>query len=365
MFLKQAYGKGAVTAIFSLLMLFSMIINQSLVARTFGSYTLQLFEMKSLGEWGVPLLGALLLIIAFIINIISNKYIERLSIVMAFVKTIGLLLLALGGLWAADIELFSIFGSSESTSGSKQYGVDVASFIGAIALSILAFKGFTTITNSGDEIVNPKKNIGKAIVLSITICLVIYLLVAFAVSGNLSISAIIKAKDYALAEASKPAFGQWGLTITVFFAIIATISGVIASIFAVSRMLTMLTKMKLVPHSHFGMPGDIQKHSVVYIVAIALLLTIFFDLSRIASIGAIFYLLMDIAVHYGALTKLRSKVELSKAMLIIAIILDLLVLTFFVFVKWEQDPFVIWSSLISLLLIISMEMFYLRNVESN
>ena len=39
-------------------------------------------------------------------------------------------------------------------------------------------------------------------------------------------------------------------------AIIATVSGVIASVFAVSRMLAMLTDMKLVPHSHFGMPGD-------------------------------------------------------------------------------------------------------------
>lgn len=28
----------------------------------------------------------------------------------------------------------------------------------------------------------------------------------------------------------------------------------------------MLTEMKLVPHSHFGMPGSIQKHTLVYTV---------------------------------------------------------------------------------------------------
>jgi hypothetical protein len=49
-------------------------------------------------------------------------------------------------------------------------------------------------------------------------------------------------------------------------AIMTTAGGMLASIFAVSRMLAMLTEMKLVPHSHFGMPGSIQKHTLVYTV---------------------------------------------------------------------------------------------------
>ncbi len=39
-------AKGLVTAFAALLMMFSMIINESLVARTFGSYTLQLFDVN-------------------------------------------------------------------------------------------------------------------------------------------------------------------------------------------------------------------------------------------------------------------------------------------------------------------------------
>ena len=92
----------------------------------------------------------------------------------------------------------------------------------------------------------------------------------------------IAAKNFALAEAARPAFGDFGLWFTVVLAIIATVSGVIASAFAVSRMLAMLTDMKLVPHRHFGMPGDIQKHTLVYTIALAMFLTVFFDLSRIA-----------------------------------------------------------------------------------
>ena len=71
-----------------------------------------------------------------------------------------------------------------------------------------------------------------SIVISISICVVLYVFVAVAVGANLSIGEIIQAKDYSLAEASRPAFGQYGAWFTIAFAIIATSSGVVASIFA-------------------------------------------------------------------------------------------------------------------------------------
>ncbi|WP_430453445.1 APC family permease [Rhodopirellula europaea] len=144
------------------------------------------------------------------------------------------------------------------------------------------------MTNSGSEIKEPKKNIGRSIIWSLSICLVVYLLVALAVSGNLSVSQIIEHRDYALSKASEPAFGQWGRYFIVGLAIIATISGLLASTFAVSRMLAMLSEMKLVPHKHFGVPGDIQKHTLVYTIVIAIALTIFFDLGRYRIAGSHF-----------------------------------------------------------------------------
>ena len=129
------------------------------------------------------------------------------------------------------------------------------------------------------------------------------------------------------------------------FAIVATVSGVIASAFAVSRMLAMLTEMKLVPHSHFGMPGTVQKHTLVYTIVFAILLTIFFDLSRIASLGAIFYIIMDIAVHWGILRNLRKEIEASSLILITAIVLDIVVLGAFIYIKIQSDLTVIWTSL--------------------
>ncbi|WP_255301568.1 amino acid permease [Bacillus sp. AFS040349] len=98
--------------------------------------------------------------------------------------------------------------------------------ISSIALTILAFKGFTTITNSGEEITKPRKNIGRAISISIIISLIIYLLLAWGVASNLTLTEIIKAKDYALAEAARPAFGNNGVWFIVVLAIITTFTGI-------------------------------------------------------------------------------------------------------------------------------------------
>ncbi|NEW80266.1 MAG: APC family permease [Gelidibacter sp.] len=358
MYLVKAYGKGTVAASGALLMAFSMIINESLVARTFGSYTLQLFNVGNNSVW-VPILGVILIVGAFLINISGNKIIGKSSLVMAIIKVGGIAIFAIGALWAAGFS----FQDAISLSNSTDYAT--TDYLGALALSILAYKGFTTITNSGGEIVNPNKNVGRAIIISLSVCTVIYLLVAFAVSSNLTISEIVTAKDYSLAEASKPAFGKYGLWFTVGIAIVATISGIIASIFAVSRMTAMLTDMKLIPHNHFGMPGNVQKHMLVYVAIIAIVLTIFFDLSRIASLGAIFYLVMDIGIQWGILRNLRKEVQANSAIIIAAILLDVIVLSAFLWIKASTDITVIIVALVALILIILGERWFLTTNKHN
>jgi amino acid transporter len=360
MILIKAYGKTTIAVGSALLMVFAMIINQSMVARTFGSYTMQLFDGNT-GSFWVPLLGVILLVGTFLINIAGNKAVQRSALIMAFLKVGGIAVFALGGLWVAGFSFQSAIPSEVSGEFS------IASYLGAFALTTLAFAGFTTITNSGGEVKNPHKNVGRAIIISLVICAGAYLLVAFAVSANLSVPRIIEAKDYSLAEAARPAFGKYGLWFTVGIAIVATVSGVIANVFAVSRMSAMLTDMKLIPHSHFGMPGGIQKHMLVYTIVIAIVLTIFFDLTRIASLGAIFYIVMDIVVHWGVLTRLRKDVKANPAIVISALVFDVIILGAFIWIKASSDLFVVVLSGILMILIFAGEKWFLKfrkNVSS-
>lgn len=225
---------------------------------------------------------------------------------------------------------------------------------------MLAYKGFTTITNSGGELSNPRKNVGRAIIVSILICAVLYVFIAIAVGSNLSIEEVIASKNYSLAQAARPAFGDYGAWITAGFAIIATVSGVIASVFAVSRMLAMLTSMQLVPHRHFSLPGDLQRHTLIYTIVIAMVLTIAFDLTRIAAIGAVFYIVMDIIIHWGVFKHLRRVVGARPWVLFTAIALDVVILAAFLWARARSDMLIVWISALGLVLVFIAEKAFLR-----
>ena len=351
MILQKAYGKTMMTGASALLMAFSMIINESLVARTFGTYTLQLFDAENL-DWLVPVLAVGLIVFAFLINIAGNRLIGAVSKITAVVKILGILGFATAALWAAG-------WSFEPAAGGVVDDTSGTGFLAGVALAILAYKGFTTITNSGDEVVDPHKNVGRAIMISLGICVVVYMLVAFSVGSALTVDEIVRAKDYSLAEAARPAMGDYGVWFTVAIAIVATSSGLLASVFAVSRMLAMLTDMNIIPHRHFGMPGGIQKHTLVYTVVLAAFLAAFFDLSRIASLGAIYYLVMDIAIHWGVWRHLNADVDAHAWVLATAIVLDALALVAFIVIKGGADPLIVVIAVSSIVAIFGFERYYL------
>lgn len=200
MVLQKAYGKMAITGAAALLMAFSMVINESLVARTFGTYTLHLFPSNP-GDLWIPALAVGLIVVAFIVNIAGNRVIGKVSNISAILKIGGLLVFAAIAVAASGISLET---SIIPPSGDPMPW----SFVGGIALAILAYKGFITITNSGDEVIQPEKNVGRAIIISLLICLVVYLRVCFAVvASGLTLPELITARDYALAEAARPAIG--------------------------------------------------------------------------------------------------------------------------------------------------------------
>lgn len=351
MYLHKAYGDRLPTAFNALLMYFSMVIAQSFLARTFGTYTMQLFGGDESGRM-VPILGVSLILAVFLINLSGNRLIQGVASFIGIVKIAGILIFGIVGIWIADS--VSVDFSRTGEAGT------VGNFLGATALGILAFKGFTTITNSGSEVQDPHRNVGRAIMISIAACVVFYTLVGFAVASNLSLTEIIETQNYSLAAAARPVLGDYGVWFTVALAIMATTGGLLASVFAVSRMLAMLTEMKLVPHSHFGMPGSIQKHTLVYTVVLGLILTAFFDLSRIAALGIVFYLIMDIAIHWGVIRYLRTEIEARAWVPATAIFLDLLALGGFVWVKLNADPFVLGVAVVTMIFIAMGELIFLK-----
>lgn len=352
-FLNKSYGPGTTTGVFSLLMYVSMVVSQSLVAGTFGSYTLRLFPERFAGY--ASILGVFLLAVVFIVNVLGNKVIGTTATLTAIIKVFGIALLAIAGLAVSG---FPDITGNYIPKNTEELPIGIG-FVASLALAILAYKGFTTITNQGGDIENPHKNLGRSIIFSILICTVIYVSLALAVAGGLSIPEIIEAKDYALAAAAKPIFGDWGSWITIAIAIVATFSGVVASVFSSSRLLAMLSNMKQVPS--LQIIGKFKNPSLIFTVSLAILLTILFDLTRIASIGVIFYLIMDIAIHWGLFRHLKKEVDFFPIIPLIAITMDVAVLSAFLYVKYISDPLVLIVVAIGIILMVLVERFYMKS----
>jgi len=351
-FLTKAFGPGTAAGSFSLLMYISMVVAESLVAGTFGAYTLRLFPPEYSGY--ASILGVILIGVAYIINISGNKIIEVTATFTAIIKVAGISLLAISGLIISGLPTITgNYVASNSQALPEGFG-----FVAALALSILAFKGFTTITNQGGDIKNPHKNVGRSIIISIAVCTIIYVVLALSVAGGLSVEEIIIAKDYALAAAAKPLFGEWGSILTILLAIVATVSGVIASIYSASRMLGMLGNMKQVPD--MNKMKKLKNPSLIFTVSLAILLTILFDLTRIASIGAIFYLIMDIAIHWGLFRYLKKEVKFNPIIPIIAIVMDIVILSAFIYLKYVNDPFVLVVAGIGIALVFLFQFLFMK-----
>ena len=316
---------------------------------------MQLFGGDESGHDGAHVLGVSLILAAFLINLsMGNRLIQGVA---SFHRCFE-------NRWASSFSDWWESGSLTAFQLTSQALVKPEPWVISWVRPHWGYwrsKALQQSPTVATEVKNPKRNVGRAIVISIAACVVIYTLVGFAVASNLSLAEIIETRDYSLAAAARPALGDYGVWFTVAIAIMATAGGILASIFAVSRMLAMLTEMKLVPHRHFGMPGSIQKHTLVYTVVLGLVLTAFFDLSRIAALGIVFYLIMDIAIHWGVIRYLREDIKARAWIPVIAIFLDLLALGGFVWVKVNSDPFVIGVAVVTMIIIAIAEQIFLKS----
>ena len=80
-------------------MALSMVINESLVARTFATYALRPFDID--GGPLVPTIAVALIIFAYLINVSGNRSVGLLSILMSALKIGGIALFGIAALWAS------------------------------------------------------------------------------------------------------------------------------------------------------------------------------------------------------------------------------------------------------------------------
>jgi len=142
-------------------------------------------------------------------------------------------------------------------------------------------------------------------ILAIVLVGVLYVTITIAVFGNLSLEEIIKSKDFALAQAAKPVFGELGFKLIAATALLATASAINATLYAVTQIGYTLAK-----------DGDLPElyeknifHNTEGLIISALLVVpmiLFLNLGTIASIAAVIVLLIQGFTHTGHLFKIKE-----------------------------------------------------------
>ena len=237
-YLVQAYGKGRFSGAMSVTMYLATLVALSLVARTFGAYAHALIQDLIPGRSPAILVEvfAISVVLLFVlVNLNGARSMAVAENLTVLIKLILLAFFALAGLVMID--------PAKLAPATYPHWPHI---LYSIAITFYAYEGFRVITNAAEDMPDPGRDLPRAIMTSILIVMVLYVVVALAVFGNLPAASVIAAKEYALAEAARPAFGAAGFVIVGISALIATTSTMNASLFAVTNVtyrLAMLGKV--------------------------------------------------------------------------------------------------------------------------
>jgi amino acid transporter len=144
---------------------------------------------------------------------------------------------------------------------------------------------------------NPEKNLPRALYLSVLIVICIYVLVSLSVIGNLSLSDISAAKDYALAAAAKPFLGNAGFQIMALAALFSTSSAINASLYGGANVSYLIAKEGELPELFERKVWKRSTEGLFITSGLVILCTNLVNLAEIGMLASASLLVIYIAVN--------------------------------------------------------------------
>ncbi len=234
-FLIKGFGDGILSGGFNILLWIGYVFVLALYAKAFGGYAATFLTPDISPIWANVFATAVVLIFT-VVNFVGARAVGKSEFIIVSVKVGLLLIFAVTGFFFIQPNLLSL----------SQWPLVSNIFFGA-GIVFVAYEGFGLITNAAEDMENPKKTLPRALYLSVFITIIIYAAISLAVLGNLSLSEIIKAKEYALAAAAKPFLGLIGFKIAAIAALFSTASAINATLFGGANVSYMMAKEGQLP----------------------------------------------------------------------------------------------------------------------
>ena len=323
-FIDKAFGDNVLSGSVNFMLWLSYLVTISLYATAFASYGATFFTHQSIWLKHALISGAI--IFPAIINLVSASFVGKSETVIVVIKVSLLILVIVVGASYVDTSRMS-----------PHHWASPLSIVVAGMIIFVAYEGFELIANSAEDIKNPDKNLPRAFYLSVVIVIALYILISIITVGSVSEEVLMKAKDYALAEAAKPALGHAGFIIVASAALLSTFSAINATIYGNARLGYTIAKDGKLPRMLMNSKRDVPFNGVLYTTLLSLVLANTIDLTEIAIIGSASLLLIFFIVNVSAY-KLKEEIKASTPILMISSVLTLLALVTLMFHTYTSNP---------------------------
>jgi amino acid transporter/nucleotide-binding universal stress UspA family protein len=248
--------------------------------------------------WGAFIGGVLLTAL----NIVGARESGRTQMVVVFI------LLAILG-------IFAVYGSIRLEPGNLTpfFPLGAGPILPTTALVFVSFLGFVKIAAVAEEIREPEKNLPRALIGSVALVTLLYVLILVVIGGLFPQDTIVQVAD-PLVEAARILFGSPGAVMVVFAGLLATLSSANASILASSRINLAMARDRMVPNWLAAVHRKLMTpHRAILLTGGLALAFLFIDsLEELAKIASSLQLYSYAALNVGCLMLRASSPEWYK-----------------------------------------------------
>lgn len=299
----RTFNKKIFSFIIGWILIFSEVFSICTVALGFGGYFTGLFNLESYTILPV-IFGLALIGILSLINFAGIQESANVNIVFTIIEAGGLIfIISLGITSLGSANYFNLTG------GWTMLGI--TNLISSIAIIFFAFIGFEDMANISEETKNPKKTIPRALLISLVICTILYILVSLTVVSMIAVNPSITLEQFAaspdplafLLESIPPA--SLAMSIVALF---ATANTVLVMLIVTSRMVYGLSEENALPDwfQKVHKKTDTPWVAIIFVTAISCGLIFFQEISLLAD-ATVFMIFLIFGIINITLIVLRYK----------------------------------------------------------
>lgn len=324
-FIARGFGDGLFTGTLSVLLWLSYVVSIALFAKGFAGYLLPLLGIAA-GPWSSALAEALLIAVFTALNVAGGAAaVGRAEFWIVLVKLAILALFVALGAGSVRATLVRPHGDAHHVAGMCYAG----------AIFVLSYMGFGLVTNASEDMRAPRRNVPRAIYLSLGFVMLVYVAVSAVAVGNLAPARLVAARDFALAEAARPFLGHAGYLLVSLGALFSIGSALNATLYGGANIAYALARDGELPERFERKAWFGSTVGLYLTAALGMVMAAGFDLAGIAAFTSVVYLVIYLAV-VGAHLRLRAEVG-GRAWLLRASLAVLVLTTAVVLVhQWQQ-----------------------------